>query len=85
MLWRPPVVPAATSCQVSRAYKSEQEGQTGARRLLHRTHTILSRPNSSVPVSWIGLAQNPTDPARCHQVSNPGEQARRIISVITRW
>ncbi|EPQ80821.1 hypothetical protein MMEU_1346 [Mycobacterium marinum str. Europe] len=45
------MVPAATSCQVSRAYGSEHEGQTVARRLLHRTHTILSLPNSSVPVS----------------------------------
>ena len=79
MSWWPPAHPACTSCQVSRAYRSEHDGHTCARRLLHRVHTTRSRPNSSVPVSWIGWAQNPTDSARRHHDSNPIEDARRTI------
>jgi hypothetical protein len=47
--------------------------------LLQRTHTLHSRPNRSVPASWIGAAQNPAFAARRHQSSNPTDEARRSI------
>src|ERR1700757_3488978 len=71
------------SCQVSREYRSEHDGQTAARRLLHRVNAWCSRPRSSRPARWIGLAQNPTASTRCHQASNPAELARRIIWATT--
>ena len=44
---------------------------------------LMPRPNVSVPIRWIGLAQNPTFSAFRHQDSKPGEAARRTICTTT--
>ena len=68
---------------MSREYRSEHDGHTAARRLLQRVNTWCSRPSSSRPAKWIGLAQNPTASTRCHQALKPAELARRIIWATT--
>ena len=80
MPWRPPQIPAVTTCHVSAAYKSEHDGHTLARRFLQRANTVCCRPAPSTPTRWIGRAQNPAPATFDHQRSNPDHAAR-----LTNW